>query len=34
VCIVKMAEDDKVAAACIVPDAVEDEDKMPELPLQ
>ncbi len=32
--IVKMAEDDKVAAACIVPEAVEDEEKGPELPLQ
>jgi DNA gyrase subunit A len=32
--VVKMAEDDKVAAACVVPDAVEDEEKEPELPLQ
>jgi DNA gyrase subunit A len=32
--VVKMADDDKVAAACIVPDAVEDEDKGPELPVQ
>jgi DNA gyrase subunit A len=32
--VVKMAEDDKVAAACIVPEAVEDDDKGPELPLQ
>jgi DNA gyrase subunit A len=32
--VVKMADDDKVAAACIVPDAVEDDDKGLELPLQ
>ncbi|MGA8596690.1 MAG: DNA gyrase subunit A [Bryobacteraceae bacterium] len=32
--IVKMAEDDKVAAACIVPEAAEEEEKGPELPLQ
>lgn len=32
--VVKMADDDKVAAACIVPDAVEDEDRGPELPVQ
>jgi DNA gyrase subunit A len=32
--VVKMADDDKVAAACIVPDAVDDEDKGPELPVQ
>jgi DNA gyrase subunit A len=32
--IVKMADDDKVAAACIVPETVEDEEKGPELPLQ
>jgi DNA gyrase subunit A len=31
--VVKMAEDDKVAAACIVPET-EEEDKEPELPLQ
>lgn len=32
--VVKMADDDKVAAACIVPDADEEDDKSPELPLQ
>jgi DNA gyrase subunit A len=31
--VVKMAEDDKVAAACLVPETEED-DKAPELPLQ
>jgi DNA gyrase subunit A len=31
--VVKMADDDKVAAACLVPET-EDEDKEPELPLQ
>jgi len=32
--VVKMADGDKVAAACIVPDAVEDDDKDLELPVQ
>jgi DNA gyrase subunit A len=32
--VVKMADDDKVAAACIVPEAVEDDDKDLELPVQ
>ena len=31
--VVKMADDDKVAAACLVPET-EEEDKEPELPLQ
>jgi DNA gyrase subunit A len=32
--VVKMADDDQVAAACVVPDAVDEEGKEPDLPVQ